>query len=149
VSEQTIYQVRFDWGVSGLTTLAADVDAVVWVDQYGTEAVPSIADGAELRTATLADAAVIADWVLERQVERGDRFSVAVIAAGTTRADGSLRIAVEDLLAAGAVIEAMAVRGVDYQSPEAAVAGVAFLGLPHATESLMAASVGGREQSAR
>jgi 2-phosphosulfolactate phosphatase len=144
---QSTYQVRFEWGTAGLAVMGSDVDVVIWVDQFATEAVPSPAVATALRTATLDDAAEIAEWVLARQVARGDRFTVAVVAAGTTRADGTLRVAVEDLLAAGAVIEALAVRGIDYQSPEAAVAGVAFLGLPNATRSLMAASVGGREQS--
>lgn len=60
--------------------------------------------------------------MIERQAEAGDRFTVAVIAADEPRQGGELRFAVEDLLAAGAVIDALAAVGINYCSPEAAAA---------------------------
>jgi 2-phosphosulfolactate phosphatase len=71
-----------------------------------------------------------------------------VIAVGEPRADGSTRFAVEDLLAAGAVIDALADAGIDYCSPEAAAAGAAFTGLRNATGHLIGASASGRELAA-
>jgi phosphosulfolactate phosphohydrolase-like enzyme len=50
--------------------------------------------------------------------------------------------AVEDLLAAGAVVEALAVLGIDAAPPEAAAAGAAYVGLRRATRHVLTASVG-------
>ena len=85
----------------------------------------------------------------QQQELAGGRFRVAIIAAGVTRADGSLRFAVEDLLAAGAIIEAIADRGIDHQSPEAAAAASAYRGLSTATRHLINASVSARESRER
>jgi 2-phosphosulfolactate phosphatase len=54
---------------------------------------------------------------------------------------------VEDLLGAGAVIDALADVGIDYCSPEAAAASAAFTGLRNATGHLIGASASGRELS--
>ncbi|MDQ1512621.1 MAG: hypothetical protein QOC59_463, partial [Microbacteriaceae bacterium] len=32
MGEQSRYQVRFDWGVSGASAVADDADVLVWVD---------------------------------------------------------------------------------------------------------------------
>lgn len=138
---QTSYQVRFEWGAVGAAAVAVDADVVAWIDEIGAEPVP---DGAK-RTA-LAEAAAFADWCLARQQELGGRFRIAVVAAGATQPDGSLRFAVEDLLAAGAVIDAIAALGIDHQSPEAAAAAAAYTGLRNATRHLVNASVSAREQ---
>jgi 2-phosphosulfolactate phosphatase len=87
----------------------------------------------------------IGAWALARQQELGGRFRIAVIAAGAARADGSPRFAVEDLLAAGAIIEAIAAVGIDHQSPEAASAAAAYTGLRSATRHLISASETSRE----
>jgi hypothetical protein len=52
---------------------------------------------------------------------------------------------VEDLLAAGAVIDALAEVGIDYASPEAAAAVAAFTGLRNAVGHVLSASVSGQE----
>ncbi len=143
---QTSYQVRFDWGPAGAAAIAEDADAVVWVDQLGGPAAPDL-DGLVERT--LEQAADVGAWALARQGQLGGRFRIAVVAAGATRADGSLRVAVEDLLAAGAIIEAIADVGIDHQSPEAAVAAGAYRALRQATRHLISASVSAREISAR
>lgn len=137
---QTSYQVRFEWGAAGAAAVSVDADVVAWVDEIGAEPVP---DGA--RVTALAEAAEFARWCLARQEELGGRFRIAVVAAGATQPDGSLRFAVEDLLAAGAVIDAIAELGIDHQSPEAAAAAAAYTGLRNATKHLVNASVSARE----
>jgi 2-phosphosulfolactate phosphatase len=137
---QSTYQVRFDWGDAGAASVGPDADAVVWVSQVHRTPGP---DGSV--AATLDDAAELGAWALAQQQERGGRFRIAIIAAGALRADGSLRFAVEDLLAAGAIIEAIADVGIDHQSPEAAAAASAYRGLRQATTHLIAASESSRE----
>lgn len=137
---QASYQVRFDWGAVGAAAIAVDADVVAWVDEIGAEPVP---EGA--RVTSLGEAAEFARWCLTRQEELGGRFRIAVVAAGATQPDGSLRFAVEDLLAAGAVIDAIAELGIDHQSPEAAAAAAAYTGLRQATRHLLNASVSARE----
>jgi hypothetical protein len=138
---QTTYQVRFEWGTVGAAAVAVDADVVAWIDEIGAEPVP-----ARAKVTSLAEAAAFADWCLARQQELGGRFRIAVVAAGATQPDGSLRFAVEDLLAAGAVIDAIAALGIDHQSPEAAAAAAAYTGLRNATRHLVNASVSAREQ---
>lgn len=137
---QSGYQVRFDWGLAGASVIGVDADAIVWVDQLGASTAPA---GAV--TGTLETAADLGAWALGQQEARGGRFRIAVVAAGAQRADGSLRFAVEDLLAAGAVIDAIAEVGIDHQSPEAAAAAAAYTGLRTATRHLISASVSARE----
>jgi 2-phosphosulfolactate phosphatase len=134
------YQVRFDWGIAGAAAVGQDADAVIWVDQLGeSPGSPGSVAG------VLERAQELAEWALEQQQLAGGRFRIAVVAAGAARQDGSLRFAVEDLLAAGAVIEAIAERGIDHQSPEAAAAAAAYRGLSSATRHLISASVSARE----
>ena len=140
---QTSYQVRFDWGSSGAASVGIDADVVAWVDELGHEPAPE-----GVRVATMADAEQFARWCLARQEELGGRFRIAVVAAGATQVDGSLRFAVEDLLGAGAVIDALAELGIDHQSPEAAAAAAAYTGLRRATTHLINASVSAREIAA-
>ena len=137
---QSSYQVRFDWGRAGAAAIGADADTVIWVDQLGEAPAP---DGAV--TGSLERAAELGAWVLAEQERLGGRFRIAVVAAGAERADGSLRFAVEDLLAAGAIIDAIAEVGIDHQSPEAAAAAAAYTGLRNATRHLISASVSARE----
>lgn len=144
-ASQASYQVRFDWGAAGRDAISVEADAVVWVDELGGDS----SAGSGRRAYTLAQAEEVADWALAEQERLGGRFRIAVVAAGAERADGSLRFAVEDLLAAGAVIEAIAARGIDHQSPEAAAAAAAYVGLRNATRHLVGASVSARELSAR
>lgn len=146
------YQVRFDWGASGATAIAPGAHVVVWLDQLasadGAQPMPVLGGtpgGVELMPATMEEAPDVAAFALRRQAELGGRFIIAVVAAGAMRADGSLRFAVEDLLAAGSVIEALAGVGIDHQSPEAAAAASAFSGLKNATRHLISASASSRE----
>ena len=98
---------------------------------------------------SLRNRRAIADWALAQQGDKGDRFTIAVVAAGEVRDDGTTRFAVEDLLGAGAVIDALADVGIDYCSPESAAASAAFTGLRNATGHLIGASASGRELAER
>jgi len=140
---QPQYQVRFDWGVEGGNAIAPGAHIVVWADALpgGTADPLAIAHEGALLTGSVGSRTAIAAWVLERQVELGDRAIVAVVAAGGP--DG--RFAVEDLLAAGAVIDALADVGIDYISPEAAAAVGAYAGLRNATGHVLSACTTGQE----
>ena len=148
------YQVRFDWGSRGADTVSPGAHVMVWVDQLAPApgaagdagiAQALVTSSVDVMRATLDEAADVAAVALRRQTELGGRFVVAVIAAGAPRADGSLRFAVEDLLAAGAIIDALAAVGIDHQSPEAAAAASAYSGLKKATRHLISASASSRE----
>jgi hypothetical protein len=152
---QAKYQIRLDWGIAGAQAVAQDADVIVWVDVLP-PADEDTAAASELKATelpgtgaviegglTTADAA--AQWVLDHQVRLGRRAMVAVIPAGAMRADGGTRFAVEDLLGAGAVIDALQTLGIDYCSPEAAAASSAFTGLRGAVAHLLTASVSGQE----
>lgn len=149
---QAKYQVRFDWAADGARAIAGDADVVIWADTIGVSAIaappPALAAipgrGAVV-AAGLASAAAVASWALAEQVRLGRRAMIAVVAAGGSTASGSTRFAVEDLLAAGAVIDALAALGIDYSSPEAAAACAAFTGLRGAVAHLLTASVSGQE----
>lgn len=138
---QGSYQVRFDWGPAGAAAIADDADAIVWVDELGREPVPGLPG---VVAGSIATAEAVARWCLTRQEELGGRFRIAVVAAGVAERDG-VRFAVEDLLGAGAVIDALAELGIDHQSPEAAAAAAAYTGLRGALRHLVAASVSSRE----
>lgn len=149
---QAKYQVRFDWAAAGASAVAADADVVVWVDALADEPVEAAAElvpgtGAVV-AARLTDAYAVARWILDEQVRLGRRAMIALVAAGGTAADGGPRFAVEDLLAAGAVVDALASLGIDYSSPEAAAACAAFTGLRGAVAHLLTASVSGQERLA-
>ena len=139
---QSQYQVRFDWGLAGAGAIGGDADVIVWVDQLGYAETALPEHGVVL--GSIQNRRALADWALERQSDLGDRFTIAVIAAGEARDDGSLRFAVEDLLAAGAVIDALADVGIDYCSPESAAASAAYTGLSNATSHLISSSASGQ-----
>lgn len=121
--------------------------------RLGVLGVPVIAASMRNRTA-------VAERLLALQAEHGDRFLIAVVAAGELGparetdgghatanhdASGGIRFAIEDLLVAGAVIDALVARGIDHTAPEAAVACAAFEGLARATRHLITASGSGVE----
>lgn len=104
--------------------------------------------GATVVLGCLRNAAATARAVLAEQVRRGGRTSIAVIAAGelTGRGvDAALRLAVEDQLGAGAVIDALGALGIDHTSPEAAAACESFRGLRGAVRHLLTAAGSGQE----
>lgn len=145
MAEQDGYQVRFDWGEAGVRATMPAIDVLVWADEIGPAGelpaldVPGAVVFADLRTA-----AGVAGWVLQLQEALQQRLAIGVVAAGTVRADGSVRCDVEDLLAAGAVIDQLAQLGIDASSPEAAAAEASYRMLSRAVGHLVSASVGGR-----
>lgn len=157
---QAKYQVRFDQGVGGVRRIGEGAQVVVWVDQTATDAaagagadaahVPAAvldaapADAAVL-VANLRDAAAAAAWILAEQERLGRRAHLAVVAAG--RADGGFPA--DDVLAAGALFDALIELGIDDTSPEAAVASAAYAGLRRAVAHLATASAAGRAAIAR
>ncbi len=140
--------MRFEWGAAGVREVAADAAVIVWVDVLGDgEAFPNLQgprSGASVIAGSLRNRTAVAEWVTRHQNLKGDRVSVAVIAAGGVHEDGSIRFSVEDFLAAGAIIDALAAEGHDYSSPEAAAACAAFTGLRGAVGHLISASTSGR-----
>ena len=158
---QAKYQIRFDWGADGAAAIATDADIVVWVDVLApaTEgatavaaidplALPGIPAGAPVVAGGLTTASAVAGWILVEQVRLGRRALISIVAAGGSTASGALRFAVEDQLAAGAIIDALAAVGIDYSSPEAAAACASFTGLRGAVAHLLTASVSGQEHVA-
>lgn len=146
---QSQYQVRFDWGIAGAHAIGSDVDVIVLVDVLPSprdlSLGPALPAGPAVVAGDFRSRAALADWVLAGQGDKGDRFSVAIIAVGELREDGSGRFALEDQLAAGAIITALADVGIDYCSPEAAAAAASYAGLLNATGHLISASASGRE----
>lgn len=115
-------------------------------------AVPEGAEAPVVLLGGLVNASAVAAEVLSAQHRRGARTSVAVVAAGELSgrdAGAPLRFAVEDLLGAGAIIDALGSVGLDHTSPEAAAACEAFRGLRGATRHLLAAAGSGQELLAR
>jgi len=219
---QTSYEVRFDWGIEGLRSIAPGAGVIVFIDTIsftttvelatalGLEVEPyptldrdaatayAAAVGAKLAArrgepglslsptsmtaenaaefdaprvvvislngsrvaadaagyavpvvaANLRNFSAVARWVLAHQEQLGQRAKVAVVASGERRVDDTLRPAVEDQLAAGAVIGALAALGIDACSPEAAVAAASFEALRPAVRHLLTASVSARELAA-
>jgi 2-phosphosulfolactate phosphatase len=141
---QASYQVRFDQGVAGAHRISGGVDVIVWVDVLAdapSHAVPDLPAGpAAVLEAGFIDAAAVAAWLLAEQERLGRRLFVAIVAAGGD--DGAF--AADDVLAAGALVDALVDLGVDDTSPEAAVACGAFTSLRRAVRHLTGASGSGR-----
>lgn len=101
--------------------------------------------GVPVLAASLRNRSAVAQWILDHQVALGHRVKVAVVAGGEVRDDDTVRFSVEDLLTAGAVIDALGALGIDACSPEAAAASAAYTGLARATRHLFTASSSGVE----
>lgn len=98
---------------------------------------------------SLRNAAAVADAVLAEQERLGHRATVAVIPAGERHPSGALRPAVEDLLGAGAIVDALTAVGIDHCSPEAATASSAYHALRRGIGHLVSASASAEELRAR
>ncbi len=133
------YQVLCTWGLSGVASLGIAPDIYIWVDSLSesSENVPEtdeLAGSGRVLLSSLTDAFAVADWVADLQIELQQRLCVLVVCAGAETHN------IADQLAAGAVIERLAQRGLDAMSPEAAVANAAFVQLRNATSHLISAS---------
>lgn len=102
--------------------------------------------GVQVVGCCLRNASAVADWVAPR-VAAG--ASVSIVAAGERWPDGSLRPAVEDLWGAGALVAALAVRGVTALSPEAEMAAAALSVVADRLTDTLADCASGRELVAR
>ncbi|MGS0561340.1 2-phosphosulfolactate phosphatase [Microbacterium aurugineum] len=169
--DQSTYQVRLEWGTAGLARLApTDIVVVVDVLRFSSTVIDAVASGAEVmlaeaegwsrngaavaaaaaRDATVLiggvrNASAVARAVQTLQERRQARTSVAIIAAGESDAEGTLRFAVEDQLGAGAIVLALSDRGIDHTAPDAAVAAEGFRALRGALRHMIGASGSGRE----
>lgn len=170
--DQSTYQVRLDWGVEGLRRLApADVYVVADPIRYSSGVLDVLAKGHDFDIArstcpnggaitkelaardevpvvfagTLGNASAVARAIKAEQERRQARTSVAIIAAGERTPEGGIRFAVEDQLAAGAVIDALVPLGIDHTSPEAVVAAESFAALRRGVKHLLTGSGSGRE----
>lgn len=129
---------------------SAALDAAAYAVSLNGAAVADLAadTGAVVLLGCLRNATAVAVAVLAEQGRRGERTSVSIIAAGELagREEGApMRVSVEDLLGAGAVVDALAALGIDHTSPEAAAACEAFRGLKGAVRHLLTASGSGQE----
>ncbi|GAA1861189.1 2-phosphosulfolactate phosphatase [Microbacterium koreense] len=153
--DQHRYQVRLEWGAAGIARLAP-ADVVVIVDVLPTVEDPpgvgrdaarivAVAEstGARVVHGDIRTAGAVARELLAEQGRRAARTSISVIAAGEQTSDGGMRVTVEDLLGAGAIIDALGALGIDHTSPEAAAACEAYRGLRPALRHLLAASGSG------
>lgn len=167
---QEKYQVRFAWGPGGAARIAHGTHLLVWVDALPPtpdaaaqrralrNVTAQLPQGPEVVLGHLGNAAAVAERVTGLQAARGDRCVVAIVAAGlhhTAALDDAAEaagesvdvadapdFAVEDLLAAGAVVDALTEVGIDHTSPEAAAACAAYTGLRRAVRHLVSASEG-------
>jgi len=98
---------------------------------------------------SLRNAGAVADWLLRATAGRAVG-GIAVVACGERWPDGSLRPAVEDLVGAGAIVEALG-RGDSARThaPEAAAARAAFDAARTSLGATLAASTSGRELEAK
>lgn len=167
---QSKYQVRFDWGIDGAERVADGADVVVVVDVLGTEwraagqpdagehpastgewnaLLAVLPPEAAVLSAGFTTAAAAARWITERQHALGRRAMIAIVAAGGAAGAeapaGGIRFAVENQLAAGAIIDALAALGIDFCSPEAAASCAAFTGLRGAVAHLLTASASAQQ----
>ncbi|TAJ47815.1 MAG: hypothetical protein EPO52_06295 [Herbiconiux sp.] len=149
LDSQSRYQVRLHVGVpaaevpelAGTAHLVLVADAL---DDGDMAAIPPLED-ATVRVVGFRTRERAAADVLEVQARRGDRAIVSIVTlAGPSRAFN-----VEDFLVAGAVVDALAARGIDFSSPEAAAACAAFTSLHRAVGHLVTASATGAEWAAR
>jgi 2-phosphosulfolactate phosphatase len=124
---QPQYQVRFGFGRQRALELSRGADVVVWADALadGSTDVPELPGKFSILVAATGAATAVADWVIAQQELKGDRLTVAIIAAGDPLADA----------------------GADYISPEAASAVAAFTGLKSAHNHLLSACEAGQQHA--
>ncbi|MET4098397.1 hypothetical protein ABIB37_000634 [Agrococcus sp. UYP10] len=135
------YQVTLEWGAAAMRAAAADVVVIADADRGAeTAELHDLAPRTSLvLDATLASASAVARAALDEQERRGDRASIAIVAAGARWTDGSLRPTAADLLVAGRVVDELAELGIDFHSPACAAACAAAVALRGATGTLVAA----------
>jgi 2-phosphosulfolactate phosphatase len=146
---------RVDGGISlspSSIRAAHGVTDLVLPSPNGSTISAMLADaGAEVAAASLRNGTAVAQWLVARLEAAGGRPpAVVVVPAGERWPDGSLRPAVEDLWGAGAVVAALVSRlehraGPLLLSPEADLAGAAWLTVEGRVGDAMRACASGRE----
>ncbi len=133
---------RSEWSLSpsSLRTLPRDTLLALASPNGATLSARAARSGATVFAGCLRNAAAVANAAREAA---GNDGAVAVIAAGERHEDGALRPAVEDLLGAGAVIDALGAG-----SPEADVAASAFRASSARLRSVLTECASGRELAA-
>jgi 2-phosphosulfolactate phosphatase len=96
--------------------------------------------------ACLRNAFAVASWIHARQPTTA---VVAVVGAGERWSDGSLRSAIEDLWAAGAVIDQLAAAGWSSLSPEAHLARAGYRAVRGGETDALRACASGRDSPSR
>jgi phosphosulfolactate phosphohydrolase-like enzyme len=114
-------------------------DVIVWVNGLSKSTpIPlelnSLPGDSKVLLGSFFDAFAVADWVAAYQLEQQRRLVVLLICADAEKRN------VADELAAGAIVERLAQKGLDAMSPEAAVVNAAFIQLRNAAAHLIAAS---------
>lgn len=140
--KQGQYQVRFGSASDSTLVEAGDLDLLIRASAFEA-ATGQIGGSAPIIRSSFNNRSAVARRVLEEQAEKEGRFVVAIV----VDSDSQTGTAVGDFLAAGAVIDALAELGIDYCSPEAAAACIAFQGLRPSIGHILSASVGGRALS--
>lgn len=146
-------QLVLEWGERGLA--ACPGRAVAVASAHGFEAGAAAAVLREARrdpdrlvlSSGLEDAADTARRLLAEQLRLGRRLPIAVIAAGGHWPDGAPRWNVGDLLAAGALVDALCEAGIDFHSPACAVASAAYVELRGAVRHLVSAERASAERT--
>nr|WP_203591007.1 2-phosphosulfolactate phosphatase [Streptomyces sp. SID13031] len=100
--------------------------------------------GSTVLAVSLRNRSAAADWAAQRLVD-DPSLTVVAVAAGERWADGSLRLAVEDLWGAGGFLAALVDRGVGPLSPEARAAAAAYRDVAGELPTLLHECAGGRE----
>ncbi|MFF4906640.1 2-phosphosulfolactate phosphatase [Streptomyces sp. NPDC001260] len=104
-------------------------------------AISAAAAGSTVVAGCLRNATAVGHLLAQRGYGTAER-PLAVIAAGERWPDGSLRPALEDLLGAGAIIDALGSRGDGPLSPEAAAARACFTQAPDVAAAVASCSSG-------
>jgi 2-phosphosulfolactate phosphatase len=126
---------RYSLSPGSFVDVSAGLRCVLPSPNGATLAVRAAATGATVLAGCLRNAAAVAT------AARGLGATFSVCPAGERWPDGSLRVAIEDWLAAGAILRALPGR----RSAEATLAIAAFESGQHSVQALLAASSSGRE----
>jgi 2-phosphosulfolactate phosphatase len=111
------------WSLSPAALLSTPAPPRLVLPSPNGSAIAAAADGSVVASC-LRNVRAVARWLRRRPISADT--PVTVVAAGERWPDGSLRPALEDLVGAGAVIDALAALGVRDASPEAEAARAVF-----------------------
>jgi 2-phosphosulfolactate phosphatase len=128
------------WSLSPAALRAAPPPDLLVLPSPNGSSVAAASAGVVVLAACLRNARAVGGW-LSRHYATKDH-PVVIIPAGERWPDGSLRPALEDLLGAGALVEAIVRAGGTDPSPDAEAARAAFLGVRSLPEAVRASASG-------